>query len=147
VQLRVLTGLYHHRLSDESARSFFEDSWIVSAEADRTGYRYKGGRALSFKERQQPFGAGADPSNIVDACYPVGSIQIPAGREPIVLHRDAVSGGGYATIGTVISADMDAIGQMQPNYQAKFVKVTMQDALSARKEYSARLAELWALLG
>jgi len=146
VQLRVLTGLYHHRLSDESARSFFEDSWIVS-EADRTGYRYKGGRALSFKERQQPFGAGADPSNIVDACYPVGSIQIPAGREPIVLHRDAVSGGGYATIGTVISADMDAIGQMQPNYQAKFVKVTMQDALSARKEYSARLAELWALLG
>ena len=27
--------------------------------------------------------------------YPIGSIQIPGGVEPIVLHRDAVSGGGY----------------------------------------------------
>src|SRR3712207_7638602 len=30
----------------------------------------------------------------VDACYPYGSIQVPGGTEPIVLHRDAVSGGG-----------------------------------------------------
>ena len=61
-------------------------------------------------ERKQPFGAGSDPSNIVDACYPYGSIQVPGGTEPIVLHRDAVSGGGYFMIGTVISADMDLSG-------------------------------------
>jgi len=36
-----------------------------------------------------------------------GSIQIPGGLEPTILHRDAVSGGGYAMIATVISADMD----------------------------------------
>ena len=65
----------------------------------------KNGRALQFRPREQPFGAGADPSNIVDACYPIGSIQVPA-AEPIILHRDAVSGGGCATIGTVISADL-----------------------------------------
>ena len=65
--------------------------------------------------REQPFGAGSDPSNIVDACYPYGSIQVPGGTEPIVLHRDAVSGGGYFMIGTVISADMDLIGQLQPH--------------------------------
>ena len=29
-------------------------------------------------------------------------------QEPIILHRDAVSGGGYATIGTVISLDLNA---------------------------------------
>ena len=40
--------------------------------------------------------------------------------EPIILHRDAVSGGGYAMIGTVISADMDKVGQMQPNQSARF---------------------------
>jgi biotin-dependent carboxylase-like uncharacterized protein len=143
-ELRVLTGLYHHRLSEESARSFFEDTWLVSAEADRTGYRFKGGRQLVFKERKQPFGAGADPSNIVDACYPIGSIQIPAGREPIALHRDAVSGGGYATIGTVISADMDLIGQMQPNHKTHFVAVGIEEALVARKKYTNRLAMLHA---
>ena len=41
--------------------------------------------------------------------------------EPIILHRDAVSG-GYAMIGTVISADMDKVGQMQPNQSARFEK-------------------------
>src|SRR6202034_1455935 len=112
LELRVLPGLYFHRLTDESAKSFFEDTWTVAPEADRIGYRYRKGRALSFRERKQPFGAGSDPSNIVDAGYPYGSIQVPGGLEPIILHRDAVSGGGYAMIGTVISADMDRIAQM-----------------------------------
>jgi biotin-dependent carboxylase-like uncharacterized protein len=142
VELRVLPGLYHHRLTDLSAGTFFEDTWIVAPEADRIGYRYKQGRPLEFREREQPFGAGADPSNIVDACYPVGSIQVPAGLEPIVLHRDAVSGGGYATIGTVISADMDLIGQMQPNHRAHFVPVTMEQALAARRDAQSRLTQL-----
>ncbi|CAB3795205.1 biotin-dependent carboxyltransferase family protein [Pararobbsia alpina] len=142
VELRVLPGLYHHRLTDLSAGTFFDDTWIVAPEADRIGYRYKQGRPLEFREREQPFGAGADPSNIVDACYPVGSIQVPAGLEPIVLHRDAVSGGGYATIGTVISADMDLIGQMQPNHRVQFVPVTMEQALAARRDAQSRLARL-----
>jgi len=146
VELRVLPGLYHHRLTDESAATFFEDTWAVAPEADRIGYRYKQGRPLTFREREQPFGAGADPSNIVDACYPIGSIQVPAGLEPIILHRDAVSGGGYATIGTVISADMDLIGQMQPNHQARFVPVTMSQALAARRDAQLRLARLREVL-
>jgi biotin-dependent carboxylase-like uncharacterized protein len=146
VELRVLPGLYHHRLTDESAITFFEDTWTVAPEADRIGYRYKQGRPLKFREREQPFGAGSDPSNIVDACYPIGSIQVPAGLEPIILHRDAVSGGGYATIGTVISADMDLIGQMQPNHQAHFLPVTMTQALAARRDAQLRLARLREVL-
>jgi hypothetical protein len=40
------------------------------------------------------------------AGYAVGSIQIPGRGNPIILHRDAVSAGEYALMGTVISADM-----------------------------------------
>ncbi|MGB3818767.1 MAG: allophanate hydrolase, partial [Achromobacter pulmonis] len=145
--LRVVPGLYDHRLMPESAASFYEDAWSVTSEADRIGYRYKKGRALKFQPREQPFGAGADPSNIVDACYPIGSIQVPAGVEPIILHRDAVSGGGYAMIGTVISADLDKVGQMQPNQQARFERITLAAALQARKDYRARLERLRAALG
>ena len=114
-ELRVLPGLYWHRITEPSGRDFFEDTWKVAPEADRIGYRFRGGRPLEFVPRKQPFGAGSDPSNIVDACYPYGSIQVPGGTEPIVLHRDAVSGGGYFMVGTVISADMDLIGQLQPH--------------------------------
>jgi biotin-dependent carboxylase-like uncharacterized protein len=146
LELRVVTGLYFRRITDESAKTFFEDTWTVAPEADRIGYRYRKGRPLSFRERQQPFGAGSDPSNIVDAGYPYGSIQVPGGLEPIILHRDAVSGGGYAMIGTVISADMDRIAQMQPNNLARFVEVDMATALKARGEYKAREARLRSTL-
>jgi biotin-dependent carboxylase-like uncharacterized protein len=144
-ELRVLPGLYWHRITEEAGRNFFADEWKVAPEADRMGYRFRGGRPVEFEPRIQPFGAGSDPSNIVDSCYPYGSIQIPGGTEPIILHRDAVSGGGYFMIGTVISADMDLIGQMQPHTKTKFVKVDMQTALAARKERANLVNQIRAL--
>lgn len=132
--LRVLPGLYHHRVTDEAGARFFEDRWTVAPEADRIGYRFRGGHKLDFVPREQPFGAGSDPSNIVDSCYPYGSVQVPGGTEPIVLHRDAVSGGGYFMLGTVISADMDLIGQLQPHQAVRFAAVDMEHALRARAE-------------
>ncbi|TAA55839.1 biotin-dependent carboxyltransferase family protein [Shinella sp. JR1-6] len=141
-ELRVLPGLYWHRVTEQSQENFFADEWKVANEADRMGYRFKGGRKLGFVERDQPFGAGSDPSNIVDSCYPYGSIQVPGGTEPIILHRDAVSGGGYFMVGTVISADMDFIGQLQPHTPTRFVKVTMEEALAARKVRQAGLVQL-----
>ncbi len=146
VELRVMPGLYYHRITDASAARFFEDTWTVAPEADRIGYRYRNGRPLEFRPRQPPFGAGSDPSNIVDAGYPYGSIQVPGGVEPIILHRDAVSGGGYAMIGTVISADMDKIAQMQPNYKARFVKVDLEQALAARRDRKEQVAGMRAAL-
>jgi biotin-dependent carboxylase-like uncharacterized protein len=139
VELRALPGLYWYRITEAAGRHFFADTWKVAPEADRIGYRFRGGRALEFVPRKQPFGAGSDPSNIVDACYPYGSIQVPGGTEPIVLHRDAVSGGGYMMVGTVISADMDLIGQMQPHTEARFVEVDMAGALRARHDRAALL--------
>jgi allophanate hydrolase subunit 2 len=101
---------------------------------------------MEFVDRKAPFGAGSDPSNIVDGCYPYGSIQVPGGTEPIVLHRDAVSGGGYFMLGTVISADMDLIGQLQPHTQAKFIEVDMETALAARHDRLALLDKTRASL-
>jgi biotin-dependent carboxylase-like uncharacterized protein len=145
-ELRVVPGLYWYRITEGSGRDFFADTWKVAPEADRIGYRFRGGRPLQFVPRTQPFGAGSDPSNIVDACYPYGSIQVPGGTEPIVLHRDAVSGGGYMMVGTVISADMDLIGQLQPHTETRFVEVDMAGALEARHEREALLGRVRAAL-
>lgn len=144
-ELRVLPGLYWHRITEEAQQAFFADEWKVAPEADRMGYRFRGGRPLDFVPRQPPFGAGSDPSNIVDSCYPYGSIQVPSGSEPIILHRDAVSGGGYFMVGTVISADMDLIGQLQPNTPTRFVQVDMEGALKARRERAELISRIRAL--
>ena len=141
-ELRVVPGLYWHRITEDSQKYFFDDTWKVASEADRIGYRFQHGRALRFNERKQPFGAGSDPSNIVDSCYPYGSIQVPGGTEPIVLHRDAVSGGGYFMIGTVISADMDLIGQLQPNMDVKFIEVDIDTALAARMNRQSNMQRI-----
>ena len=141
LEIRVVMGLYDHRLTAEGRRTFLETEWTLTPVADRIGFRYKGAE-LEFVERQQPFGAGSDPSNIVDAPYPIGSIQIPGGAEPIVLHRDAVSGGGYAMVATVISGDLDLVAQSAPKSRTRFVEVDLDGALAARRTYKERSARL-----
>jgi biotin-dependent carboxylase-like uncharacterized protein len=142
VTVRVLPGLYDHRLTDEGLSTLLNSSWTLTPVADRMGLRYSGPE-LSWKSRRQPFGAGSDPSNIVDAGYAIGSIQVPGGKEPIILHRDAVSGGGYAMVATVISADMDLLARSAPGTTTIFQPVTMEQALAARQEMNARRAKVW----
>ena len=142
IDVRVLVGLYDHRLTEEGLATFLNSTWTLTPVADRMGLRYAGPE-IEWKPRTQPFGAGSDPSNIVDAGYAVGSIQIPGGKEPIVLHRDAVSGGGYAMVATVISADMDLLARSAPGTRTRFRAVTMDDALAARHELDAVHAALW----
>lgn len=145
LEIRVVMGLYDHLLTDAGRATFFETEWTLTPVADRVGFRYKGEK-LDLVKRKQPFGAGSDPSNIVDSPYPIGSIQIPGGVEPIVLHRDAVSGGGYAMIATVISADMDTVAQSAPGSKTRFVPVDLDGALTARAERKRRLQELQTAL-
>jgi biotin-dependent carboxylase-like uncharacterized protein len=140
-ELRVIIGLASYRLTEESMEEFLETTWTVTTDADRVGYRYRGGE-LGFVEREQPAGAGADQANVVDFGYPIGSIQVPGGVEPIVLMNDAVTGGGYATIGTVISPDRDKLAQTKTNDRTRFRSVDLDEALQARKRRRQQLSEI-----
>jgi biotin-dependent carboxylase-like uncharacterized protein len=145
-ELRVIIGLASYRLTEESMNEFLNVEWTVTPDADRVGYRYRGGE-LGFVEREQPAGAGSDPANVVDFGYPIGSIQVPGGVEPIVLMNDAVTGGGYATIGTVISADRDRLAQSKTNDKTRFRSIELEEALAAREDRRKRLAEIRDALG
>lgn len=146
VEVRVVMGLYDHLLAPAGRESFLTTTWMLTPVADRVGFRYTGSE-LELIERTPPFGAGQDPSNIVDAPYPIGSIQVPGGDEPIILHRDAVSGGGYMMIATVISGDLDVVAQSAPKTRTRFVEVSLDEALDARRSYQKqlqRVADLYA---
>ncbi|MGF1471061.1 MAG: biotin-dependent carboxyltransferase family protein [Rubrobacteraceae bacterium] len=140
-ELRVIVGLASYRLTEESLETFLNTEWTVTPDADRIGYRYRGGE-LEFVEREQPAGAGADQANVVDFGYPVGSIQVPGGVEPIVLNNDAVTGGGYATIGTVISVDRDTLAQTKTNDKTNFRSVNLEEAMEARAERRQQMEEI-----
>ncbi|RQH03349.1 5-oxoprolinase subunit C family protein [Natrarchaeobius oligotrophus] len=141
--VRIVVGLTSYRLTDEARETLCSAEWTVSAEADRVGYRLEG-PDLEFEERDQPFGAGTDPSNVVDLGYPIGSIQVP--QQPIVLMQDAVTGGGYATVGTVISADRGLLAQRQTHKTVSFESVDVEEAIDARRRRSERLAEIRSVI-
>jgi biotin-dependent carboxylase-like uncharacterized protein len=141
VEVRVMMGLYDHRLSGQGRETFLGTTWKLTPVADRIGFRYSGAE-LETVEREAPFGAGQDPSNIVDAPYPIGSIQVPGSVEPIVLHRDAVSGGGYMMVATVLSGDLDVVAQSAPGTRTRFVEVDLDRALAIRADQRERVAQL-----
>lgn len=144
--IRVVMGLCDYRLTEEGKEEFLGAEWKVSDEADRVGYRLTGPDIEPmFEEREQPFGAGTDPTNVVDLGYPVGSIQMAG--QPIVLMRDAVTGGGYATVGTVVSVDRGRLAQARTHRSITFEAVSVDDALSAREAHDDRLASIRSSLG
>jgi biotin-dependent carboxylase-like uncharacterized protein len=138
-EVRVIVGLYDHRLTKESLEAFLETDWTVTTEADRVGYRYRGAE-LEFVPRDEvPFGVGSAPWNTCSLNYPFGVIQLPGGVEPIVLMKDGVSGGNYASVGTVISADLDRVAQTKTHDKTRFCSVSLDQALVARAERRRQL--------
>jgi biotin-dependent carboxylase-like uncharacterized protein len=140
-EVRIIVGLYDHRITEASRRAFLDAEWTVTTDADRVGYRYRGVE-LEFVPREEAFGVGSSPWNTCSLNYPFGVIQIPGGVEPIVLMRDGVTGGNYASVGTVINADLDRVAQSKSHDTTKFTGVSLEAALTARAERRLRLAAI-----
>lgn len=144
-ELRVVMGLASSLISDEGVKSFLNSEWKVSTESNRVAYRFKGG-SIGFRNTETPFGAGNRSANVVDMIYPIGVILVPNEEEIIVLLHDATTGGGFVTIGTVITPDLDKIAQSRPLTTSRFLAVTMDQAIEARKERQKKLHDLAEIL-
>jgi biotin-dependent carboxylase-like uncharacterized protein len=146
--VRVVLGPQDDLFRADAVQTFLSFDWKLSMTSDRMGCRFIGPK-LEFKPRPDYLiaQAGSDPSNIVDDTIPVGGIQVPSGLEPIVLHVDGPSLGGYAKIATVISADLGKIGQMRPGEIADFRAVSTDEAVAALHEVEDSIAESSIALG
>lgn len=69
-----------------------------------------------------------------------GTIQAPSAGEFVVLGPDGPTTGGYATIGTVIAADLPAVGQLVPGQWVGFEAISRDEAVAA---LLAREETLW----
>ncbi|OGK87586.1 MAG: hypothetical protein A2X52_00195 [Candidatus Rokubacteria bacterium GWC2_70_16] len=141
-RVRVVLGPQDDLFLPESIETFLTHDWRLSPTSDRMGCRYIG-PPLAFRPRPAYLveQAGADPSNIVDDTIPVGGIQVPGGVEPIVLHVDGPSLGGYAKIATVISADLGQVGQTRPGQITNFAAVSTDEAVEALRALEGSIAE------
>lgn len=128
--LRVIAGPQRDYFSDAAWATFLDAEFRVSREADRMGLRLDGPRLTHTR--------GSDI--ISDAVTP-GAIQVPGDGRPIVLLADCQTVGGYPKIATVIAADLPRLGHALPGQTLRFVEVGLAQALAARREAAAILAE------
>jgi allophanate hydrolase subunit 2 len=54
-----------------------------------------------------------------------------------------VTGGGYATIGTVIGVDIDTLAQMQAPNTVRLVEVDIDLAVAVRRARGSTVAEIY----
>jgi allophanate hydrolase subunit 2 len=136
-EIRVVSGLQGYLVSN--VNEFHEVTWEMSTMGSRVGYRFLSkGFAYRWARQErgepQPFGAAEDPCDTILIPYPIGSIQTDMWNEAIVVLEDAISVGGFVSLCTVIPCDLDTVGQAKPGDKVKFIPVSREQALHARKE-------------
>jgi KipI family sensor histidine kinase inhibitor len=127
--LRVIPGPHH--AAEAELQKLTRPCWTVDDRSNRVGLRLSSGSGAMAIE---------PPSIGVPSCGMVtGAIQIPPDGQPIVLMPDHATVGGYPVIATVVSADWGALGRMRPGDEVRFELVSVEEALSLRREHERRL--------
>jgi len=104
----------------------------VAPDSNRMGYRLTG-PALGL----------ATAREIVSQAVGFGTVQVPAGGQPIVLMADRQTTGGYPRIAEVIAADVAPLAQAAPGGAGlRFERVTLDVADAARGAFARRVDEL-----
>jgi antagonist of KipI len=131
-RLRVIEGVHAPLFDAASRRAFFGEPWRVTGESNRMGYRLSG-PTLALAERRDIASQGV--------C--LGTVQVPAGGQPIVLMADRQTTGGYPRIAEVVSADVPRLAQIAPGGGSlRFEAVTLEAADLAREALLRRLHQL-----
>lgn len=117
VLLRAIPGPQND-FFDEGMEMFFQSKFMLTAKADRMGYRLQGS-PIQLKEKM--------PKSIISEPTMPGGVQIPADGQPIILLAEQTVG-GYTKIATIISPDLSRIAQAIPGDTIQFEQVSLETA-------------------
>jgi antagonist of KipI len=128
---RIVPGPHDHRFTSQAYDTLFGSRYIVTPSSNRMGYRLDGAPLVH-----------AASADILSDATPLGSIQVPASGQPILLMADRQTTGGYPKIGTLATADLPVAGQLGPGDWIEFAPCTREVAIAALKVRYARLEAL-----
>jgi biotin-dependent carboxylase-like uncharacterized protein len=130
-RVRTLPGAEQNEFTDAARDLFFESEWIVTKDANRTGYRLQG-PTLTLKRPLELFSHGIVP----------GTIQVPSSGQPIIQLADANTCGGYPKIATVIEADLWRLAQTPSGGRIRFAETSREAAIDALRDQAAQMLDL-----
>jgi len=115
--IRVLRGGQFDQFTSESKRRFFDEEFKITSKSDRMGYRLAG-----------PILQLAKPSDMISEATALGTVQVPADGNPILLLADRQTTGGYPKIAQVVQVDIAVVAQMKPGASVRFQEVSLREA-------------------
>jgi urea carboxylase len=110
--------------TDEDIAEFYEATWQVHHNSDRTGIRLIGPKPRWA--RRDGGEAGLHPSNIHDNAYAVGTVDY-TGDMPVILGPDGPSLGGFVCPVTIVRAERWKMGQLKPGDRIRFARMTDEE--------------------
>jgi biotin-dependent carboxylase-like uncharacterized protein len=116
--VRVLPGPHWRQFTREAQAAFLSSEYEAQPASDRVGLRLKG---LALQRRIT--------SEVISSGVTMGSVQVPANGQPIVLGADRQTVGGYPQIAVVIGADLALLAQLVPGDRVSFRRVTLEEAM------------------
>lgn len=126
--VRVIRGNQFDDFNDESRASLFKQKFIVTPQSDRMGYRLSG-TPLTLQS----------PIEYISEAVTLGTIQVPADGQLIILMADRQTHGGYPKIAQAASIDIPVIAQVPPGGTIRFREITLNEAEQNFIEWSQKI--------
>ncbi len=141
-RVRIIKSAQWPDFTPESCAALLTEPYRLSPDSERMGYRLQGPELSLTAPRQ-----------MISEAATFGTIQLPAGGQPIVLMADRQTTGGYPKLAYVASIDLPLLAQMGPGDTIRFECIKLENAqtLDARRErafktLASTLAPIRALL-
>jgi len=115
--LRFIPGTEWNRFNVSTHHALTSQTFNVSQDSDRMGARLDGPK---LKRN--------DDVDLVSEAVAPGTVQVPAGGDPIVLLGDCQTIGGYPKIGHVITVDLPVAAQLRAGETVRFQEISLADA-------------------
>ena len=138
--IEALPGLHLQQLSKKEQALFWQTVWTISPQSNRMGMRLQGDFAL-----KTPF------PEIASQGMMLGTVQLPASGEPIIMMAEHQTTGGYPRLAEVIRSAQTKLAQLKPGQQIRLNPVTLNEAdainLHADEELQTTITSIQSALG
>ncbi|MDI9897142.1 allophanate hydrolase [Rhodococcus sp. IEGM 1381] len=81
-------------------------------------------------------------SEMLSRGVPIGAVEVPAGKELLVLHRGRGVTAGYPVLAVVTTIGLDRLGQARPGDRIRFTRVSVAGAVDAHRARQRSLDRL-----
>ncbi len=108
-RIRIIEGAEFNLLTPLSSENFLNQSFSISQNSDRMGFRLNGNPLYLLHEKE-----------LVSSAVTFGTIQLLPNGQMIILMADHQTTGGYPRIANVIAQDLPIIAQLGANDKLKF---------------------------